>query len=61
MTKNQLKEGSKYTCKVSNKLTTVKLIKADFDRNRYVCLNLNTNREIVLKSGARLRAVVEGK
>ncbi len=58
MTKDKIKLNNTYTCKVSNKLVTVKVIKIDSDRNRYECLNLQTNRVIVLRSGARLRPLV---
>lgn len=55
MTKNELIIGNKYTCKISNKLVTVKLLTADKERNRYSIMNLSTQRVIILKSAARLR------
>ncbi len=58
MTKDKIKLNNRYTCKVSNKLVTVQVIKIDSDRNKYKCLNLQTNRVIVLRSGARLRPLV---
>lgn len=61
MTKNQIEINKLYTCKISNKLCTVKVLTADYDRNRYSVLNTQTNRVIILRSGARLRPLEGGK
>lgn len=61
MTKSQIQINQTYTCKISNKLVTVKVLTADYDRNRYSVMNLQTNRVIILKSGARLRPTSQPK
>lgn len=65
MKREEIQVGGIYTAKVSNRIVNVRVERitkregSDYRRGGtyYVCTNLNTNREIVIKSAAKFRKI----
>ena len=60
MTKDQVKIGGLYLCKVSGKVVTVKITShaVGFDCGGWFGVNMDTGRQVCIRSARRLRGVV---
>lgn len=58
MLKKQIKIGNSYRAKVSNVIVTVRILREASYGSGWVALNLKTNREVRIKSAAKLRSEV---
>jgi len=59
MRKADVSVGKTYIVKVSGKLTRVKLL-CKVSRGGWMGVNLDTNREVRIKTGGKLRREIEG-
>lgn len=60
MKKDNIQIGKTYEAKVSGNLVSVRVV-ANHSRGGFIAINLTTNRQIHLKTAARLRPIIDNQ